>query len=115
MSWASGSWTASNSETLVSCADSTRLYSFFTYGSTKYAYLVSFNSTNGNVISSRFKSNISCSSIYGMVEKGNYLLATVLWTSSYLVLVDTTSFTFSIKQSSGTSLYGVAVEQGSGK
>ena len=115
MSWSSGTWSTSNSETLLSSTDSTKLYSFFTYGSSKYAYFATLNATNGNVIGSRFKSSTSCSSIYGMAEKGNYLLATVLWTNYYLVLVDITSFTFSIKLFSGISLYGTSVDQGSRK
>ena len=115
MAWPSGTCAAGSSESLISSTDSTKIYSFFTYGSTLSAYLVSFNSTNGNLIDSLYKSSSSCNAINSLTQKDTFLLAAITWTNNYLMLIDLSSFSFTSKLFSGSYLYSTAVEPNSGR
>ena len=75
-------------------------------------YFATFNKTNGAVIGSRYKSSISIYYIYGSAQKGDLIILTVYGTSNYyLVMLNTTSNMFTMKQFSGGALYGAAVQQ----
>ena len=73
------------------------------------------NSTTGALIDSRYKSNVACGDVYGFKQKDTYLLASIQCTSFYLFLIDTTSFSFTIRLFSGTSLYGIAIDPSDGR
>ena len=96
MTWPSGSWSTSYSETLIDSTDSTKIYTVFSYGSTSYVYFLSMNVTNGDVIGSRYKSSISLISVYGFKQNGDYLLATIYNPFYHLLLINTQSFSFII-------------------
>ena len=115
MSCPSGTWSVSYSETLIDNTDSSKLYTMLIYGATKYVYFVSMNITNGDVIGSRYKSSISLSAIYGFKQNGDYLLATLYYSSYYLLLVNIKSFSFTIRKFTGNSLYGLAVNSNIGR
>ena len=110
MTWPSGSWSTSYSETLIDSTDSTKIYTVFSYGSTSYVYFLSINATNGDVIGSRYKSSISLKSVYGFKQNGDYLLATIYNPFYYLLLINTQSISFIIYKFSGNGIYGLAVD-----
>ena len=56
ISWTGGSWSASNSESLLS-SDNSLIYTFATFGSTQYLYFITFSTSTGNVVGSRYKSS----------------------------------------------------------
>ena len=98
-----------NSETLIDNNDSSKVYSFFSPISSSI-YLFTFNSTNGNVIGSRYKSNAAWNSIFGSTQIGTKLLFSVRCSLSDLILVDTTTFVFYVRQFLGTNLYQIKIE-----
>ena len=81
--------------------DGSKIYSFFPFGTTNYLYLAIFNASSGAVSNSRFKSSISWSAVYGIAQKGSYILISVLCSSYDLILFNSDLFTFNIKKSSG--------------
>ena len=60
-----------------------------------------FNTDNGSVSNSRFKSSISCASVNGVALKGSNILFSVAWPGSNLILLNTDSWTFIIKSFAG--------------
>ena len=73
-------------------------------------YFASFNKTDGAVIGSRYKSSTTIIGIYGSTQKGDFIMLTVYVSSNYyLVMLNTTSSVFSMKQFSG-GLFGAAVQ-----
>ena len=105
-SWTSG-WGTSYSETIV---DSTNTYIYiFNYiqvSSTTRTYFIILSIADGSTVGSRYMSSSSLGIINGLAQSGNYLMAT--WDSG-VVIVDLTSFTFTIKTFS-EKLYDVAVD-----
>ena len=93
------------------------IYSVFIYGSgTSYLQLVILSSTDGSVQGSRFISNISCSIIYGKSTIVNNLFCfSAIWTNSLIILFDTKSFSFTIKQFAGNFIGGCAKDNISGR
>ena len=70
--------------------------------------MVSFASTDGSIIGSRYKSSAGWGNVNGSVLKGNYLVASV-W-STYLMRVNVQRFDISIWSFNGVELYACAVE-----
>ena len=75
-------------------------------------YFVTFNKSDGAVIGSRYKSSITIGIIYGSAQKGDLIMLTVYDYSNncYLAMLNITSNVFSIKQFSGSGLFGAAVQ-----
>ena len=110
MSCTSTYWDVQLSESLLS-TDGTKIFSFFTYGSTYYMYFATFNKADGAVIGSRYKSSTPFDGIYGSAQKGDLVVLTVYYSCIYyLAMLDTTSSVFTMKQFSGSGLFGVAVQ-----
>ena len=105
------------SESLLS-SDRTKIFSFFIYGPNPYnMYLSIFNLTDGSLLDSRYKSNSTWGTynINGSAQKGELIILTVKWDSnSYLVMMDGTLNTFTIKlfsaSGTGLNLYGAAYQ-----
>ena len=105
-----GSWYPYLSESLLS-TDGSKIFSFFTYGNTKYMYFTTFNKADGAVIGSRYKSSTPFDGIYGSAQKGDLIVLTVYVSSTYYItMLNTTSSVFSTKQFSGAGLFGVGVQ-----
>ena len=99
LSWPSGTWTASYSESLLI---SSSIYTFFIYGSsTQYAYMAVISLSDGTV-SNRYKSSIGCTDVFGSGTSGNYIAVSVIWSSSfYLLMFNRATNLFDIKSFSG--------------
>ena len=97
----SGSCVVSNSESLFL---SSTIYSFFTYGSTKYLYLVAISEVDGTVLA-KYKSSVSWDYVNGATISGDYILASAC--GKNLLIFNKVSNAFSIKSFSGTSLSGI--------
>ena len=69
----SGTWVASDSESVLS-SDGSTVYSFFTFGATKYLYFVGLYVADGSVATTRYKSSASVSDVDGSALNGNYVV-----------------------------------------
>ena len=105
--WPSGIWDSYYSESLLI---SSSIYTFFPYGSsTRYVYMAVISVSDGT-ISYRYKSSISCTGGYGSGVSGDYIAASVQWsTSYYLLMFNRATNLFDIKTFSG-SLYGIGLD-----
>ena len=113
MQCSSGSWSASNSESILV---SSNIYSFFIYGNPQYAYIASFASSSGLVQSSRYKSSVSWSEVDSLVSNGNNIIAAVRQGSKYnLVILDTSTSLFTIKEFAGDSVFTLLLESSTGR
>ena len=108
----SGTWVAYYSESVLS-SDGSTIYSFFTFGATKYLFFVGLSVSDGSVATTRFKSSIAVPDLYGSSLNGDYLISTVSGPACLLIYSISAS-TFTIKSFSGT-LRGWAVEPSSGR
>ena len=113
LSWASGTWSSSESESVLS-SDNSKIYSFFIFGSTRYLYFATFAVSNGNVLSSRYKSNIGWAGVYGSASNGNSIMTIIMRTTYSLLIFDTTTSSITIKDFIG-DLYGWTVDTSSGR
>ena len=112
--WSSTTWTAYNSESVLS-SDGSTIYSFFTFGATKYLYFYGLYVSSGGVATTRHKSSISVSQVWGSALNGDYIIATTSYPIS-IVIYSISSSTFTIKSFiSGSYLYGWGVEPSSGR
>ena len=91
----SGTWSSSNSMSILS-ADSSTIYSFFTFGSIQYLYFASLSASTGSATSTRYKSSISISNIWALALNGNYLVA-ITTSSASLIIYNISSETFTFK------------------
>ena len=108
-SWLSGTWTKFYSESLLV---SSSIYAFFPYGtsSVSYVYMAVISLSDGSV-NNRHKSSIICSFVYGSGVSGDYIAASVQWSSTYyLLMFNRATNLFDIKTFSGTSLYGIGLD-----
>ena len=106
LSWPSGTWTITNSEShLISSA----IYTFFPYGSPRYVYMAVISLLDGTV-SNRYKSSISWTDVYGSAVSGDYIAASVRWTSDYLLMFNRATSLFDVKLFSGIYLYGIGLD-----
>ena len=108
LSWPSGTWTASYSESLLI---SSSLYTFFIYGSSpQYVYMAVISLSDGTV-SNRYKSFISCTDVYGSGTSGDYIAASIQWSSSpYLLMLNRATNLFDIKSFSGIYLFRIGLD-----
>ena len=97
LSWPSGTWTLDISESLLI---SSSIYAFFAYGSPLYVYMAVISVFNGSV-SNRYKSSISCSLCMGSAVSGDYIAASVYWSSFSLLMFNRATNLFDIKSFSG--------------
>ena len=101
LSWPSGTWTEGYSESLLI---SSSIYTFFPYGSsTQYVYMAVISISDGSV-SNRYKSSVSCTAVIGSGVSGNYIVASVRWPSSYLLMFNKATNLFDIRSFSGPYL-----------
>ena len=108
MIWTSSPWSAFQSE---SASLFSSIYSFFTFGSTKYLYLAVISQENGYV-SIRYKSSITCDRAYGLAVSGNFILASVCYNN--LLIFNTVDNSFIIKSLS-FNIYGQTIETATGR
>ena len=108
-----GSWSASDSESLIS-SDSSTIYSFFVFGSTHYLYFVTLSASNGSVTSARYKSNIYIYCLFSSALNADYAIA-ITYLPTSLIIYKISSSIFTIKNFSGTILYGCGVEPSTGR
>ena len=107
-----------SSESVLS-SDKSSIYSLFPFGtgmySSVYLYFVCFNSLDGNILSSRYKSSIQ-SNIYvkSIVLYGDYVISIVNDDSHSLVIYSITTFIFTIKKFNGR-LYSILLDSGNGR
>ena len=94
---------------------SSKIISFFAYGSIRNLYYAEFSPSNGSILSSRYKSSISCTAVYGAAANGDYIIATTNWGSLYLIVHNTVTSAFEIKTFSGDNLYGWEIDSTSGR
>ena len=107
LSWPSGTWSINESESLLI---SSSIYTLFPYGSTKYVYMAVISVSDGT-ISYRYKSSLICTQVYGSGANGNYIAASVRWTSTYyLLMFNRATNLFDIKLFSGSGLYGIGLD-----
>ena len=112
----SGTWSSSYSESVLS-SDGSTIYSFFVFGSTSYLYFCGLFVSDGSVATTRYKSSVSVSQVWGSTQNGDYVVATTYFssTSISLVMYSISSATFTIKSFSSNYLLGWAVEPSSGR
>ena len=106
LSWPSGTWTTFESESLLI---SSSIYTLFPYGSSpQYAYMAVISVSDGTV-SNRYKSSISCTYVRGSGVNGDYIAASVVWSSYYLLMYNRATNLFDVKYFSG-ALYGIGLD-----
>ena len=105
--WTSGVWNIGYSESLLI---SSSIYTFFPYGSsTQYVYMAVISLSDGTV-SYRYKSSISCTFVWGSGVNGNYIAASLYWSSSpNLLILNRATNLFDIKSFSGL-LHGICLD-----
>ena len=101
--WSSVTWSLSYSESQL---ESSLIYTFTTYGSPQFLYLIVMSVSNGSVVA-RYKSSTSCTFVYGSGSSGDYMIASA-WDK--LLLFNKATNTFSILSFSGSSLYGIGFD-----
>ena len=108
LSWPSVFWTAGDSESLLI---SSSIYTFFSYGSssTKHVYMTMISLSDGT-ISNRYKSSINCGNVWGSGANGDYIAASVLWSSSYLLMFNRATNLFDVKLFPGTFLFEIGLD-----
>ena len=114
VAWASGSWSASKAEAILS-SDGTQIYSFATFGSSISLYFVTFRLSDGSVVGNRYKSNTGCNEVDGLAQSGSYLCSTTYCGAYQVILFETTQSTFVFRMFSGMNLYQVISESLSGR
>ena len=110
-----GTWSASNSESVLS-SDGSTVYSFFTFGLTTYLYFVGLSVSDGSITTTRYKSSGIIPGVLGSALNGDYVVATTSTLSTpSLVMYSISSSTFTIKSFSGTNLYEWVMDPSSGR
>ena len=113
ISCSSGGWAASHSESVLS-SDKSIIYSFFTFGVTKYLYFAGLSVSDGSVTTTRYKSTESETITCGVALNGDYVIATT-GNPTALIIFSISSSKFTIKSFSGLYLYGWGVDPFSGR
>ena len=108
ISCASGTWTTSNSESVLS-SDGSTIYIFLTFGTTNYFYFAGMSVSSGSVTTTRYKSSVSVSYVWRSALNGDYIVAATD-TPASLLLYSISSSAFTIKSFSGNNLNGWGVE-----
>ena len=107
-----GIWSTSYSESVLI---SSTIFSFFVYGTIPQLYLAMISESDGSV-STRFKSSISCSWVYGSGVNGDFIVASALCSPSYyLIVINKVTNNLNIRSFSGNILYGIGIEISTGR
>ena len=71
----SGTWSASNSESLLSVSG-TNIYSFITYGisASRYLYFLTQSVSDGSVTATKYKSTVCVNSVFGSALNEDYVI-----------------------------------------
>ena len=95
-------------------SDSSTIYSAFIYGSTTgsayYVYYTTFSASSGSVLSTRYKSNVTCTDFSGSAKSGDYIVAGLDCSSMYLVIINIASTSFTFKAFSGSYLVAAGID-----
>ena len=111
----SGTWSASNSDSVLS-SDGSTIYSFFLFGSSNYLYFCGLSVSSGSVTTTRYKSSATVSYVQGSASNRDYIIATTYSSlSTSLVMYSISSPAFIIKSFSNNNLFGWGVEPSSGR
>ena len=78
-------------------------------------YFSVFNSSVGTVIGNKYKSDASCTSVYGFTLNGDNIIAKLQWTTYYLAVYKISSDSFTFVSFAGTNLLDLAVDGASQK
>ena len=105
-------WYTGASESLLS-SDSSKIYSFYSFGNLLSLYFTTFVSSDGSILSTRYKSGTyTCGTsggAYGSVVMDNYII-TSFWIT-YLVIIDITTNEFTIKETNGIKIYNLEIDK----
>ena len=69
----SGSWVSSVSESVLS-SDGSTIYSIFIFGSSTYVYFAGLSASDGKVTTSRYKSSVTASFVFGGTLNEDYVV-----------------------------------------
>ena len=105
LAWPSSSWNMFESESLLI---SSSIYTLFPYGSPKYLYMAVISISDGTV-SNRYKSSISCTYVFGSGASGDYIAASVQWSSNVLLMFNRATNSFDIR-SIICNLFGIGLD-----
>ena len=86
LTWPSLSWSQDQSDTVLS-SDGSLIYSFISYGDLVYVHFASLNSTNGNIVGQRYKSNQSIWQVNSVSLFSYYVVASASWSSTGKVIL----------------------------
>ena len=115
ISWSSGAWSSKDSDSILN-SDQSILYSIFNFGSTTRLYLNKLNPSNGSVIGTRYRSSISWGGAGKTLLNGDYVVISAYWNSlQFVILFNTVTSTFNIKQFAGNYLNGCILEPSTGR
>ena len=114
MSWTLSYCYSDSIESVIS-SDKSSIYSLFTYGNyiATYLYFVCFNSLDGSILSSRYKSPTPINYVDSLYLYGDYVISIAGY--FYLVIYSITTFAFTIKRFNYDYLYSVLLDSGSGR
>ena len=84
-------------------SDGSTVYSFFTFGVTKYLYFCGLSVADGSVRTTRYKSDTAVSTVWGSALNGDYVVATTQ-SPDLLVMYSISSSAFTIKSFSSSGL-----------
>ena len=107
-----------HSESLLS-ADKSKIYSLLSYlysPPSNYIYLTIFKTSDGTIIGNRYRSNSGWFGVYGFILSGDYIIASLYSLGQYYLMfynIPLDSFTY--RSFTGSSLYDLAIEAGSGR
>ena len=73
------------------------------------------NPSNGSVIGARYRSSISCGGARKTLLNGDYVVISAYWSSQFIILFNTVTSTFNIKQFVGDYLNGCILEPSTGR
>ena len=91
-------------------SESSKIYSLIAYGNSYKLYLTAFLSIDGSIISSRYKSNLSCSTVYGIAKSGDYIIASIGCNAYYLFIFNIATDSVTFKNYGGNTFYGITVD-----
>ena len=102
--WVTEPCTLSYSKSLTS-EDKSKIYSFFSFGTTAYLHFITFNATDGTVVGSRFKSSIVWSISLGVIAIDNFLVVNSFWNDLYnVIIINLSTYSFVIREFTGVGL-----------
>ena len=104
------------SESILSL-DSSKIYVFASLGeiSQSYAYFMTFNSSDGSLVGSRYKSSINWYYTESSTIYGDLIIAIELWSGFNIIMYNTTNSAFKIMTFPYYSLFGLWVEKPLGR